>query len=162
MHPRTLEAGETLFEKGDEAAEMFYVAQGRLRLVEHHIEQGEGSLVGEIAMFSQARRRTRTVMAATDAKLMSIGESELMQLYYQNPHFGFYLIQLVTHRLVANMERLEAAVAEREAEGVSSPQASLLVAPAKAGPMPPTARSRRERPRGGEMGPRFRGDDSLG
>ena len=118
MHPRTLEAGETLFKKGDEASEMFYVAKGRLKLVEHHVELGEGSLVGEIAMFSPARRRTRTVVAATDAKLMSIGESELMQLYYQNPHFGFYLIQLITHRLVANMERLEASVAERATEVV--------------------------------------------
>lgn len=116
MHPRTLKAGATLFRKGDEATEMFYVAKGRLHLVEHHVELTEGHLVGEIAMFSPARKRTRTVVAATDAKLMSIGESELKQLYYQNPHFGFYLIQLITHRLVANMERLETDVAEQVKE----------------------------------------------
>lgn len=113
MHPRTLKAGETLFRKGDDAAEMFYLAKGRLKLVEHGVDLPEGCLVGEIAMFSPARKRTRTVVAATDVKLMSIGESELKQLYYQNPHFGFYLIQLITHRLVANMEQLEGKVDEK-------------------------------------------------
>jgi len=107
MHPRTVKAGETLFNKGDDAAEMFYVSEGRLKLVENNVELGPGSVVGEIAMFSPARKRTRTIVAATDVKLSAIGESELKQLYYQNPHFGFYLIQLITHRLVANMEQLE-------------------------------------------------------
>ncbi len=115
MRARTLEAGETLFKKGDDAAEMFYVSEGRLKLVEHNVELGPGSVVGEIAMFSPSRKRTRTIVAATDVKLSAIGESELKQLYYQNPHFGFYLIQLITHRLVANLEQLEAKVDERAA-----------------------------------------------
>jgi hypothetical protein len=114
MHTRTLKAGETLFRKGDDAAEMFYLSEGRLKLVEHDVELGPGSVVGEIAMFSPAKKRTRTIVAATDVKLSAIGESELKQLYYQNPHFGFYLIQLITHRLVANMEQLEGKVAERD------------------------------------------------
>ena len=49
---------------------------------------------------------------------MAIGESEIKQLYYQNPRFGFYLIQLITRRLVMNVERLEAAVRERDAHTV--------------------------------------------
>ena len=110
MHPRRIRAGETLFRKGDDAGEMFYIAEGRLRLVEYDVSLGPGEVVGEIAMFSPTRTRTRSVVAETDAKLMSIGESEIKQLYYQNPHFGFYLIQLVTRRMVMNMERLEEAV----------------------------------------------------
>jgi CRP-like cAMP-binding protein len=125
MHPCTLGAGATLFKKGDEAAEMFYVAKGKLRLVEHHVELGEGAIVGEIAMFSPARKRTRTVVAATDVTLMSIGESELKQLYYQNPHFGFYLIQLVTRRLVANVERLEEKVRTVDPERKSGVKTQL-------------------------------------
>jgi CRP/FNR family transcriptional regulator, cyclic AMP receptor protein len=110
MHPRTIRAGETLFKRGDDAGEMFYIAEGQLRLVAYNVLLGPGEVVGEIAMFSPTRRRTRTVVAETDARLLSIGESELKQLYYQNPHFGFYLIQLVTRRLVTNMERLEEKV----------------------------------------------------
>jgi len=116
MHPRRIRAGETLFKKGDDAGEMFYIAEGRLCLIAYDVVLGPGEVVGEIAMFSPTRRRTRTVVAETDAKLLSIGESELKQLYYQNPHFGFYLIQLVTRRLVMNVERLEEAVRAGDAE----------------------------------------------
>ncbi len=35
----------------------------------------------------------------------------LKQPYFQNPQFGFYPIQLVTGRLIANAERLEAQAA---------------------------------------------------
>ena len=116
MHPRPVRAGETLFKKGDDAGEMFYIAEGKLRLLAYDVVLGPGEVVGEIAMFSPARRRTRTIVAETDAKLLAIGESELKQLYYQNPHFGFYLIQLVTRRLVTNVERLEEAVRARDAD----------------------------------------------
>src|ERR1041384_4506259 len=33
MHPRTIRAGETLFKKGDDAGEMFYISEGKLRLL---------------------------------------------------------------------------------------------------------------------------------
>ena len=29
-----------------------------------------------------------------------IAEEKVLQLYYQNPTFGFYLVKLVTHRLL--------------------------------------------------------------
>jgi len=116
MHPRKIRAGETLFKRGDDAGEMFYIAEGQLRLVAYNLLLGPGEVVGEIAMFSPTRRRTRTVVAETDCRLLAIGESELKQLYYQNPHFGFYLIQLVTRRLVANVERLEEKVRTTDPE----------------------------------------------
>lgn len=129
MHPRPIKAGETLFKKGDDAGEMFYIASGRMRLVEYDVTLGPGEVVGEIAMFSPTRTRTRSIVAETDCELMAIGESEIKQLYYQNPRFGFYLIQLITRRLVMNMERLEAAVAEQRSIAASSQSA----VPAKAG-----------------------------
>jgi hypothetical protein len=129
MHPRPIRAGETLFKKGDDAGEMFYVCSGRLKLVEYDVTLGPGEVVGEIAMFSPTRTRTRTIVAETDCDLMAIGESQIKQLYYQNPRFGFYLIQLITRRLVTNMDRLEAAVAEQRSVAASSQS----VVPAKAG-----------------------------
>jgi hypothetical protein len=110
MHPRGIRAGETLFKKGDDAGEMFYICKGHLRLVDYDVVLGPDEVVGEIAMFSPTRTRTRTIVADTDCDLMAIGESEIKQLYYQNPQFGFYLIQLVTRRLVMTVERLEAAL----------------------------------------------------
>jgi hypothetical protein len=125
MHPRKIRAGETLFKRGDDAGEMFYIAEGQLKLIAYNLLLGPGEVVGEIAMFSPTRRRTRTVVAETDCRLLSIGESEIKQLYYQNPHFGFYLIQLVTRRLVANVERLEAKVRTGDPERAAGVKTQL-------------------------------------
>lgn len=129
MHARRILAGETLFKKGDDAGEMFYIVSGRLRLLEYDVALGPGEVVGEIAMFSPTRTRSRSIVAETECELMAIGEAEIKQLYYQNPRFGFYLIQLITRRLVTNMERLEAAVAEQHGASLSAPG----VVPTKAG-----------------------------
>jgi len=111
MAPRHLVAGSMLFRKGDVANEMFYVSAGTLSIVELDIDISGGQLLGEIGMFSESRRRTYSAMAMGPVELLAISESNLMQLYYQNPRFGFYLIQLVTRRLVANVERMEAQAA---------------------------------------------------
>lgn len=111
MTSRKAPAGTTLFRKGEPATEMFYITSGSLHLVELDIEVGPGRLIGEIGMFSPAHRRTMTVKAIGDVELLAISDSSLRQLYYQNPRFGFYLIQLVTSRLVTNLERMEAQVA---------------------------------------------------
>lgn len=120
MHERGIRAGETLFKRGDDAGEIFYICEGKLRLVDYDVTLGPGEVVGEIAMFSPTRTRTRTIVAETDCRLMAIGESEIKQLYYQNPEFGFFLIQLVTRRLVTNVERLEAQVAARDSTRASA------------------------------------------
>ena len=111
MAPRHLAAGDTLFRKGDTASEMFYVSAGTLRIVELDIEIAAGQLLGEIGMFSESKRRTYSAVATGAVELLAISESNLLQLYYQNPKFGFYLIQLVTRRLVANVDRMEAQAA---------------------------------------------------
>jgi CRP/FNR family cyclic AMP-dependent transcriptional regulator len=38
------------------------------------------------------------------------------QLYFQNPHFGFYFLKLTTRRLFENVSRLEGKLAERDDE----------------------------------------------
>jgi CRP/FNR family transcriptional regulator, cyclic AMP receptor protein len=111
MAPHHLAAGDTVFRKGDIANEMFYVSSGRLRIIELDIELRAGELLGEIGMFSTSRRRTYSAVAIDRVELLAISESNLLQLYHQNPKFGFYLIQLVTRRLVGNVERMEAQAA---------------------------------------------------
>ena len=71
MHERRIGAGEILFRKGDEAGEMFYVAEGRLCLVEYGVTLGPGEVVGEIALFSPTRCRTRTIVATIDQTTLS-------------------------------------------------------------------------------------------
>jgi len=116
MDKRTVAAGEVLFHKGDEADRMFFVVAGRLHLQEIYIDVEPGTLVGELGMLAPARRRTQTLVCIESGSLLEIGYDRIKQLYYQNPKFGFYFLQLTTGRLFSNIARLENRLAERDAE----------------------------------------------
>ena len=92
--------GDRLFRKGDESLKMYYVQNGLLRLEELDVTFDKGDLIGEMGLFSSNRKRSATVVCDTDVELLAISKSNVMQLYYQNPKFGFYLVQLVTDRLL--------------------------------------------------------------
>ena len=51
--------------------------------------------------------RTQTARCVTDCRVLSLGEAQLKQLYFQNPKFGWYLVQLIAERLSKNARRLE-------------------------------------------------------
>jgi CRP/FNR family cyclic AMP-dependent transcriptional regulator len=104
-------AGEVIFQKGDAAKDMFFVALGRFRLVEMEIEIGAGHVVGELALVSPDGTRTQTLQCVEDGEIIVITYDQIMQLYYQNPEFGFYFLQLISKRLFENIARLENEVA---------------------------------------------------
>jgi hypothetical protein len=45
--------------------------------------------------------------------MLQITYDQLKQLYYQNPQFGFYFLQLAAGRLFENIARLERELAAR-------------------------------------------------
>jgi CRP/FNR family cyclic AMP-dependent transcriptional regulator len=104
-------ANEVIFHKGDAAKDMFFVALGRFRLVEMEIEIGAGHVVGELALVSPDGTRTQTLQCVEDGEIIVITYDQIMQLYYQNPEFGFYFLQLISKRLFENIARLENEVA---------------------------------------------------
>lgn len=101
-------SGEVLFNKGDEAEAMFYLFKGRARIEEFGVSIGEGEMVGEIALFCEPRIRTATVVCDTDCEFLCLSLDTVRQLYFQNPTFGFYLVHLITGRLVANLQAMQA------------------------------------------------------
>jgi CRP/FNR family cyclic AMP-dependent transcriptional regulator len=105
MSRRRFKAGEILFRKGDPSREMFYVRQGFIRLEEIGKTIGESDMLGEISMFSPSRQRTATAVCETDGELLRMSDDQVLRLYYQNPKFGFYIVRLITQRLVENYER---------------------------------------------------------
>jgi CRP-like cAMP-binding protein/multidrug efflux pump subunit AcrA (membrane-fusion protein) len=107
MSPRRAEAGEVLFRRGDAAGEMFHLLSGAVRLEELGKTLGPGAMLGEISMFAPRRERTATAVCDTDVELLSITADKVMQLYYQNPRFGFHVIRLITGRLIENLRRGE-------------------------------------------------------
>lgn len=108
MTRRKVERGEVLFRKDELAHEMFYVLTGDVQLQEIGRMIGAGAVLGEISMFSPDQRRTATAVCATDGELLAMSEDQVRRLYFQNPKFGFYLVQLITRRLLENCASLEA------------------------------------------------------
>ena len=111
MSDRSFAAGDTIFRKGDSARELFLITAGTVRLTELRVEVGKGSMVGEIGVFSPHKSRIATAVAVTRVDVMAIAEDRVIALYNDNREFGFYLVSLITKRLVANFEELERRVA---------------------------------------------------
>jgi hypothetical protein len=111
MSYRSFAAGDTIFRKGDSARELFLITAGTVRLTELRVEVGKGSMVGEIGVFSPHKSRIATAVAVTRVDVMAIAEDRVIALYNDNREFGFYLVSLITKRLVANFEELERRLA---------------------------------------------------
>jgi hypothetical protein len=119
MTSRRYAAGETIFSKCDPARELFLIADGTVRLTELGIDLEKGGVFGEIGLFSPHKQRIATAMAATPVEVMAIAEDRVIALYTENREFGFYLVSLITRRLIANNEELERRLARGPA-GVKS------------------------------------------
>ena len=107
MTKRVCKAGEVLFRKGDLSDTMFYTVTGRFRLHETGVEIAPGQVIGELGLISPDNKRTLTFECIEDGELLTISYSQVKQLYYQNPEFGFYFLQLTSKRLFMDIERLE-------------------------------------------------------
>ena len=105
MRRREFKAGEVLFRRGDAADRLIYVARGELTVEEISKVIPAGELIGEIGLFSPERKRTQTVICATDGELYEMTDEMIFQLYYQNPKLGFYFIRLVAARLLSDLRR---------------------------------------------------------
>lgn len=110
MRRKLFKAGTTLFEKGDVADELIYIASGTLRLPEIGVTRGPGELMGEIGLFSPDRKRTATVVCETDCVLYRMTARTIHLLYFQNPKLGFYLIRLIVQRLLRDIRKEEQTV----------------------------------------------------
>jgi CRP/FNR family cyclic AMP-dependent transcriptional regulator len=108
---REVRAGEVLFRKGDPADRMAFVLDGRFRVGELGVDLGPGQVVGELGLVAPGGARTRTVTCAETGHLLEITYDQVRQLYFQNPSFGFYFLQLTARRLFDTIARQEAAAA---------------------------------------------------
>ncbi|MEJ0012272.1 MAG: cyclic nucleotide-binding domain-containing protein [Bauldia sp.] len=100
MRTLALPSGAVVFHKGAEADAMYFVSHGRVRFDELGVEMGKGALFGEIGIFSYDKRRTATAKTLEDTSLLVISADKVRELYYQNPDFGFFIVDLITRRLI--------------------------------------------------------------
>lgn len=121
MKRRRIQRGEVLFRRGDPADRLYFLADGRLEVVEKGGVIEAGRMFGEIAFFAPEGRRTGTVRCLEAATVLSLDDTTFKELLFQNPAFGFEVVRLLAGRLSADVRRLEARVETRAQEPPAGP-----------------------------------------
>lgn len=111
MTGRKYRKGDILVKKGDAANEMFLTVTGKFLVTEIGVELPPGQLMGELGFLAPNNRRTATVKCIEDGQVLAITYEKLLEIYFQNPQFGYYFLVLTSQRLLENIARLESTVA---------------------------------------------------
>ena len=111
MTERKYRKGDKLCSKGDAAKEMFLTISGRFLVTEFSIELPPGSVMGELGFLTPNNRRTATIECIETGHVLTIEYDKLLEIYFQNPEFGYYFLILTSQRLLENNAKLEAIIA---------------------------------------------------
>lgn len=95
MRPETHAAGDVLFRRGDAANRLYFLQHGRVRFPEIGKVVSGGQVFGEVGLFAPHNVRTLSAACDEDCRLYTIPRDKVLELYYQDPKFGFFLIRLV-------------------------------------------------------------------
>ena len=90
-HPK----GTVLFRQGDPADRLYVVQEGRVHFVEVDKDAAAGNVFGEVGLFAPKGQRALTAVCEEDCRLAAITRDKVLELYHQDPRFGFFLIRLV-------------------------------------------------------------------
>jgi CRP/FNR family transcriptional regulator len=109
-----VERGEEVFRRGAEAARLYRVEEGQVRVVvtsragrDLVIRQfGPGEVFGEIALFA-GTPRTATVVAAAPATVASVDARDLRRLLEERPRMALRLLTVFADRLRLTTDALE-------------------------------------------------------
>ena len=100
---REFKAGEVIFKEGDAAAEFFVIQRGKvdIRLGNRILGTlGDHDIFGEMALI-EAAPRSATAVAATDVKLVPVGEKQFLFLVSRTPYFALKVMRVLARRLRA-------------------------------------------------------------
>jgi hypothetical protein len=112
MTERKYRKGDILFKKDDAAHEMLLTVTGMFLVKEISVELPPGRLMGEFGFLTPDNRRTATIECIEDGHVLTISYDKLLEIYFQNPQFGYYFLVLTSQRLLENIARLEAIIAQ--------------------------------------------------
>ena len=137
MGRRRYKQGDVLFRKGQVANEMFLTVTGKFLVKEIGVELPPGRLLGELGFLTPSNKRTATVECLEEGDVLTITYDRLLEIYFQNPEFGYFFLRLSSDRLLQNTARLEKSIAENKLKL----QAAMLKPPSKsvASPQVPEA-----------------------
>src|SRR5438132_6772410 len=103
-----------LFKKDDAAHDMLLTVTGKFLVKEIGVELPPGRLMGELGFLTPNNQRTATIECIEDGHALTITYEKLLEIYFQNPQFGYYFLVLTSQRLLENISRLEAIVAQNK------------------------------------------------
>ena len=125
MTQRKYRQGDVLCKKGDAANEMFLTVSGKFLVTEIGVELPPGSPMGELGFLTPDNRRTATIECTEAAQVLTITYDRLLELYFQNPQFGYYFLVLTSQRLLQNIARqvgiIEQNKIKQQAEAAGTP-----------------------------------------
>jgi hypothetical protein len=114
MTERKYRKGDVLFKKDDAANEMLLTVTGKFLVKEINVELPPGRLMGELGFLTPDNRRTATIECIENGHVLTITYEKLLEIYFQNPQFGYYFLVLTSQRLLENIARLEAIIAQNK------------------------------------------------
>ncbi len=114
MTERKYRKGDILMKKGDAANEMLLTVTGKFLVKEISVELPPGRVMGELGFLTPDNRRTATIECIEDGHVLTITYEKLLEIYFQNPQFGYYFLVLTSQRLLENIARLEGIVAQNK------------------------------------------------
>jgi CRP/FNR family cyclic AMP-dependent transcriptional regulator len=107
MSRTSFQAGDIIFSKGEESKFVYFILEGEVVFIETGRRAVKGRLIGDVGVFTPDRRRTLSARCETNVDALFISSDELKQLYFQNPQFGFYLVQLLVGSMSGHIKALE-------------------------------------------------------
>ena len=115
MRSRRHAAGRTIFQRGDPADRLYFLADGAVELPEVGRLLQPGQMFGEIAFFAPDRQRSSSARCLAASTVLSIDEATFRQLVYQQPDFGLEIVRLIAGRLSQDVQRLQVTAAGKPA-----------------------------------------------
>jgi CRP-like cAMP-binding protein len=100
---KEFKAGEVIFKEGDAGSEFFVIQTGKVDVRLGNRQLGtlsDNDIFGEMALIDTAPR-SATVVAATDVKIVPVGERQFLFLVSQTPHFALNVMRTLARRLRA-------------------------------------------------------------
>jgi hypothetical protein len=114
MTERKYKKGDVLMRKNDVGDEMLLTVTGKFLVTDFGIEIPPGRLMGELGFLTPNNRRTATIECIEDGQVLTITYEKLLEIYFQNPQFGYYFLVLTSQRLLENNARLEGIIAQHK------------------------------------------------
>jgi len=100
---KEFKTGDIIFRQGDAATEFYVVQSGKvdIRLGNRLLGTvGDRDVFGEMALIDAAPR-SATAVAATDVRLVAVGEKQFLFMVSQTPHFALNVMRTLARRLRA-------------------------------------------------------------